>query len=128
MIFIQLKNIDEKKADIICTVYQPQNLTEEELKTGVMIEESAMPVPEYQQGKCARLLYNYSTKEITIEYRDIEKTPEQILQETVDSLKKENLDLQVALAESIEQQAKDKLELQTAMAELIESISTGGAV
>lgn len=95
------------------------SLTEDQKAQAIVVDE--LPPEEYKSGKYVEFYVNPRTKEVWIEYKDRELTP----QEEIDQLKQQNSELMFAVAELASANEKDKMETQLAIAELA-SIMTGG--
>lgn len=95
--FIKWEKETETKAHVIFIHYQPEELPEETLKTGLLVE--SIPEPKRIEGKRSKLYINLQTKELFYEYIEREKTKEEQLQEQLKNLEEQNATLTLALIE-----------------------------
>jgi hypothetical protein len=84
MIFLGLEKVDDTKARVGLTHYFPEQLTEEEKSTGIIVD--SVPKPDVPAGKIPDLYYLYATKELVYEYKDAPKTNEQLTREDISNI------------------------------------------
>ena len=103
MIFLLFDKDSETRAVVTLRHYQPQDLSEEVLSTGLLVD--ILPKPENTPGKRDVLYVNPQNKDLWYEYEDIPLPDEERiaqLERENDELKKSNLDTQEAILELYE--------------------------
>lgn len=91
MIFLGYNKLAKEDVAIDLTHYFPDELPQEMLEQGLLVEE--VPEPEQREGKYGVLMINPVTKELYYNYFDIPKTEADLQRERLQSLEEENAGL-----------------------------------
>ena len=98
MKFLWIDKISEEKAKVAGVHYQPDQLSEETLAKGIIVDEViALPL-EVPIGKSAVRYINPQTKEQWVEYVDRELTEDEKMRQKIELLEGSVMELTTALA------------------------------
>lgn len=86
MVFIRIQKITNEKAQVMFIHNIPNELSEEEKSTGILLE--TIPKEQYMEGKIAVPYYYYTTNEVVYEYIDRQKTQEELINEKMNLMQK----------------------------------------